>query len=81
MQRSEDRSCDDRLGIRIAEPVADRYHAGDVPYLADQGTAERGGLRGSLHGDHAGLDRHPELARVDEELREWIKTACRLLLT
>ena len=52
----------------IAEAVADRHHAGDVPDLADQRPAERGGLRIPLYRHHAGLDRHPELARADEVL-------------
>src|SRR4029450_4016370 len=62
----EHRACDDRVDVWIAEAVADRYHTGDVPDLADQGAAERGGLRSTLHRPHARLDRHPELARVDE---------------
>src|SRR5689334_11845985 len=65
---SEHRACDDRVDIRIAEAVADRYYPGNMPDLADQGAAERGGLRRTLHRHHARLDRHPELARVDEVL-------------
>src|SRR6185312_3715794 len=46
---SEHRARDDRVDVRIAEAVADRHHAGHVPGLADQGAAERGGLRSALH--------------------------------
>src|SRR5947207_12604517 len=65
---SEHRTGGDRVDVRIAEAVTDRHHAGHVPGLADQGAAERGSLRSTLHGHHAGLDRDLELARVDEIL-------------
>src|ERR1700745_1997135 len=65
---SEHRTSDDRVDVRIAEAVTDRHHAGDVPGLADQGAAERRGLRSTLHRHAAGLDRDPELARLDEVL-------------
>jgi hypothetical protein len=39
-----------------------------MPCLADQGAAQRGGLQSPSDRHHGRLDRHPELARVDEEL-------------
>src|SRR4029077_1675259 len=65
---SAHRTRDDRVDVGVAEEIADRDHAPDMPGLADHGPAERGGLRGSLQGHHAVLDSHGELARVDAEL-------------
>src|SRR5580658_10348103 len=65
---SEARAGDAGVGVGVAEAIADGYDTLDVPDLAHDDMAQRGGVRISLQGHDASLDRHRELARGGPEL-------------
>src|SRR5579863_2093098 len=65
---SEARADDAGVGAGVAEAIAHGDDTLDVPDLAPDGMAPRGGFRISLQGHDASLDRHRELARGRHDL-------------